>query len=272
MKNRSRRLTLCADDFGQSREISEGILDLIACRRVTATSVLSEGPDWPASSIRLQTLKAHADVGIHLNLTHGFPNTTGNRPLMYWLLLTQLGWISRDWILQRFLKQIDLFVEHFHQLPDYIDGHQHVHAFPVIRQAMMDAIDARWQKTDSLPWIRTPDRLVDAGGTPVKARILKTACRGFTDFVESRGMRITQKFGGLYALQPEAKFDVRMRQWLHEIPSGTLLMVHPGKPTVDFSDPICKARAVEYSYLAGTKFADDCRAADVQLVRFSDLS
>ena len=128
MKERPRKLALCADDFGQSKEISSGIFDLIACRRVSATSVLTEGPDWPESSWRLRELQSHADIGIHLNLTHPFENTRGNRPLLYWLLLTQLGMVSRDWVLQRFLKQIDLFVKYFKRLPDYLDGHQHVHA------------------------------------------------------------------------------------------------------------------------------------------------
>ena len=179
MKDRPRKLALCADDFGQSKEISSGIFDLIACRRVSATSVLTEGPDWPESSWRLRELQAHADVGIHLNLTHPFENTSGNRPLLYWLLLTQLGMVSRDWVLQRFLKQIDLFVKYFKRLPDYLDGHQHVHAFPVIRDAMMAAIDTHWSPGSRLPWVRCPDRLVDSGGTPGKALVLRAACRGF---------------------------------------------------------------------------------------------
>lgn len=271
MRGRSRKLTLCADDFGQSREISTGILDLIACRRVSATSVLTEGPDWPASCGRLRDLQQHADVGVHLNLTHPFQNASGNRPLIYWLALTQLGLVSRDWVLQRFLKQIDLFVKYFGRLPDYLDGHQHVHAFPVIRDAMIEAIDARWPADAKRPWLRAPDRLVDSGGSLDKALVLRAACRGFAAFAKNKGLRITEKFGGLYALHPEAKFEQRMRRWLHEIPSGTLLMVHPGRPTVDSSDPICKARGAEFSYLAGTRFAEDCCSADVQLVRFFHL-
>ncbi|NCW78227.1 MAG: ChbG/HpnK family deacetylase [Oxalobacteraceae bacterium] len=271
MKERPRKLALCADDFGQSKEISSGIFDLIACRRVSATSVLTEGPDWPESSWRLRELQSHADIGIHLNLTHPFENTRGNRPLLYWLLLTQLGMVSRDWVLQRFLKQIDLFVKYFKRLPDYLDGHQHVHAFPIIRDAMMAAIDTHWLPGSHLPWVRSPDRLVDSGGTPGKALVLRAACRDFAAVAQQKGLRITEKFGGLYALQPEAKFEQRMRRWLHSVPSGTLLMVHPGRPTVNFDDPISDARAAEFNYLAGTRFAEDCHSAGVRLVRFGEL-
>lgn len=271
MKDRPRRLALCADDFGQSKEISDGIIELIACRRVCATSVLTEGPDWPASAYRLQRYQDRADVGIHLNLTHPFDNTRGNRPLIYWLLLTQLGLVSRKWVLQRFLDQIDLFVKYFDRLPDFIDGHQHVHAFPVIRQAMLEAIQLRWPEGSGKPWIRTPDRLVDSGGTFLKALVLRAACRGFARFVEKNGLRITKKFGGLYALDPQARFDRRMRSWLHKVPSGTLLMVHPGKPTVDYNDPISDARSAEFGYLAGVRFAEDCHSGGVQLVRFAQL-
>jgi len=146
-----------------------------------------------------------------------------------------------------------------------------VHAFPVVRDALMAAIDTHWQPGSRLPWVRTPDKLVDSGGTPGKALVLRAACRGFAEAAQKKGLRITEKFGGLYALQPEAKFEQRMRRWLHQVPSGTLLMVHPGKPTVDFDDPICNARAAEFSYLAGTRFADDCHSAGVRLVRFSEL-
>ena len=161
--------------------------------------------------------------------------------------------------------------KYFDRLPDFIDGHQHVHAFPVIRQAMLEAIQARWPEGSTKPWIRTPDRLVDSGGMPLKGLILRAACRGFAEFVEKNGLRFTRKFGGLYALDVAARFDKRMRRWLHEVPNGTMLMVHPGKPTVDFDDPICDARAAEFRYLTGMPFAEDCISAGVRLVRFDDL-
>ena len=36
-----RKLVLCADDFGQSEQISLGIIELITSRRLTATSVMT---------------------------------------------------------------------------------------------------------------------------------------------------------------------------------------------------------------------------------------
>ncbi len=270
MIDRQRKLTLCADDFGQSKDISDGILDLIACRRLTATSVLSEGPFWPEGAQRLRDLQDRADVGVHLNLTHAFPDTSGNRPLIHWLIATQSGRFTGHKIKDRFLRQIDLFTQHFRRLPDFIDGHQHVHAFPVIRQAMMDAISLRWNKTDERPWVRTPDRLIDDGGSHIKSFIVRFASRGFSSFVEQHGLKTTEHFAGVYGLSASANFDRRMRRWLQLTPNGTLLMCHPGRPSKDYSDPIGGARAAEFHYLVSPKFAEDCQRSSIRLVRFSD--
>lgn len=267
---RPRNLTLCADDFGQSKDISEGILDLIACRRLTATAVLTEGPFWAEGAQRLRDLQDRADVGVHLNLTHTFENTSGNRPLLHWLIATQLGKVNSDRIRDRFIKQIDLFVQHFRRLPDFIDGHQHVHAFPVIRQAMMDAIQLRWAKVNERPWVRTPDRLIDDGGSRLKTSILRYACRGFSNFTQQHGLKFTEHFGGVYGLNANAHFENRMRGWLQLIPNGTLLMCHPGRPSTDYSDPIGGARAVEFNYLVSPRFYADCQRSGIRLVRFSD--
>jgi predicted glycoside hydrolase/deacetylase ChbG (UPF0249 family) len=266
---RPRNLTLCADDFGQSKDISEGILDLIACRRLTATSVLTEGPFWPEGAHRLRDLQDRADVGVHLNLTHAFPQTSGNRPLIHWLIATQAGRVMSDTIKDRFVRQIDLFVQHFRRLPDFVDGHQHVHAFPLIRQAMVDAIELRWANVKQRPWVRTPDRLIDDGGSRLKAFILRYASRGFSDFIQQHGLKTTEHFGGLYALNVNAHFETRMRHWLQLTPSGTLLMCHPGRTSTDYSDPIGSARAAEFSYLVSPRFYEDCQRNSIRLVRFS---
>ena len=270
MTAKPRNLTLCADDFGQSKSISEGILDLIACRRLTATSVLTEGPYWPEGAQRLRDMQDRTDVGVHLNLTHAFPTTSGSRSLIHWLIATQTGRVAADKIKERFLRQIDLFTQHFRRLPDFIDGHQHVHAFPLIRQAMMEAIELRWSEQKGRPWVRTPDRLIDDSGSQLKTLVLRYACRGFSNFVEQHGLKFTQHFGGLYALNANANFEGRMRGWLEQTPNGTLLMCHPGRPANDYADPIAGARSVEFSYLVSPRFHEDCQRYGIRLVRFSD--
>jgi predicted glycoside hydrolase/deacetylase ChbG (UPF0249 family) len=267
---RSRLFTLCADDFGQSVPINEAIIDLVRVHRLGAISVMSQGPAWPQGARALKEYQHVADIGLHLNLTHHFAKSPSIRPLLWWLLAAPRGWVNREAIRAAFQSQIDAFEQHFGRLPDYLDGHQHVHAFPVIRDALTDVIAANWQGQPQ-PWVRAPDCLVDAGRVPLKAWILKNATCGFADHLQQAGLRYTKRFGGLYALTPMANFPELMRRWLHELPSGTLLMVHPGKPTMIPGDSIATARAVEYDYLHNRGLSDDALSADASFVRFADL-
>ncbi len=272
-----RRLTLCADDFGQSAAISGGILQLIAAGRLQATSVLSQGPDWSASAPALKELVtgegAPAEAGLHLNLTHAFAHAEDARPLSAWLLASQLRQVSRLRVRDSFLHQVDAFVAQLGRLPDYVDGHQHVHAFPVVRDALLDVIERCWpvasSAIDDRPWLRVPERLVGAPG--LKSAVLRLATRGFGKLAEARGLRTSPAFAGVYALRPDDDFAGRMRGWLRESPDGTLIMCHPGLPAGcdDAADPIAAARSVEFTYLASDAFIDALRQYGVTLSRFA---
>ena len=263
-----RRLTLCADDYAQSPAISQGIVALLQTGRLSATSVMTQSPHWPALAAPLREMEQHADIGLHFNLTHDFGNEPQlTKPLSHWLLLSQLRCLSRTALRDSLLRQIDLFSQQLGRLPDFIDGHQHVHAFPVIRDALFDAIALRWTGKNQ-PYVRAPDRLGHPGDSRLKAMVLQQACRGFASAAEQNGLHCNQWFAGLYALQPQAGFAGLMRQWLNSSPDGGLMMCHPGLPADDASDPIAAARAVEYQHLASQAFADDCQQAGITLGRF----
>ena len=264
-----RRLTLCADDFAQSPAISQGILNLLQRGRLSATSVMTQSPHWPALAAPLREIQQQADIGLHFNLTHDFASGPQLiKPLSHWLLLSQLRQLSKPQLRDSLLRQIDLFSQHFGCLPDFIDGHQHVHALPLIREVLFAAIAERWP-AGQRPYLRAPDRLAHPGDSRLKAIVLQQACRGFAREAERAGFVCNQWFAGLYALTPEAGFAALMQQWLQQCHDGSLMMCHPGLPADDAHDPIAAARAVEYCHLDSQEFAYACQQARVVLTRFS---
>src|SRR5690348_6359037 len=69
----TKRIVLGADDYGQAEAVSRGIIDLILAGRITATSSLTNGPDWPMHARWLLPCRGKAAFGLHLNLTQGAP-------------------------------------------------------------------------------------------------------------------------------------------------------------------------------------------------------
>lgn len=68
-----KRIVLCADDYGQAPAISQGILNLLDKKRLSATSCIVNSPYWEAHSQWLTQFIQQADIGLHLNLTEGKP-------------------------------------------------------------------------------------------------------------------------------------------------------------------------------------------------------
>ncbi|MDR3413563.1 MAG: ChbG/HpnK family deacetylase [Formivibrio sp.] len=252
----NRTVTLCADDFAQSAAISEAILELLSVRRLSATSVFSQSPLWPHLAPQLAT-QSSAEIGLHFNLTHPFDDTA--RPLSHWLIQSQLHRLPSAWLADQVRKQLDAFTTILGRLPDFIDGHQHVHALPQIRDALLSTLAELGMTT---PYLRAPDRLSHPGDSRSKAFVLKTLCRGFACRAMDAGYRVPAWFGGLYSLSPEADYAALMAKWLTVAPESALLMCHPGNGS-DNDDPIAAARRKEFRYLSSDRFAECCESAGV---------
>lgn len=262
-----KHLTLCADDFAQSAPISQAILELLERGRLSATSVMTQSPLWPGFAGQLEAFAGTSDIGLHLNLTHPFDDHA--RPLSYWLLRSQARCLPRAQIRDQLLRQIDLFTEHFQRLPDFIDGHQHVHAFPVIRDALFEAIGMRWQ-FEPPSYIRAPDLLAEAGDSWLKSSILKGVCHGFSRQLQVQALVHPRWFAGLYSLSPLADYPKLMQRWLKAAPHAGLIMCHPGITLENAGDPIGPNRLLEYCYLLSDEFAEDCTQYNVVLKPFSN--
>ncbi|HWV95686.1 MAG TPA: ChbG/HpnK family deacetylase, partial [Xanthobacteraceae bacterium] len=152
MNSSPRRIWLCADDYGISPGVNRAIRDLIARRRLNATSVMVVGPAVGRDDVTaLQAVAGRhgrCAIGLHAVLTAPFhPLTMHFKPLAggQFLPLAKLLRVSlmrrldSDIIRTEIGAQIARFVALFGRPPDYLDGHQHVQLFPQVRDAFLEA-------------------------------------------------------------------------------------------------------------------------------------
>jgi predicted glycoside hydrolase/deacetylase ChbG (UPF0249 family) len=267
-KGAARRWVVCADDFALDRGAIEATLALIKLGRVTATSVLVDSPHWKAAAPELKAVHDGVDVGLHLNLTEKLDAGSPSWPLPSLVLQSTLRVLPRWRVRDQVERQLDAFTDTFGSLPDFVDGHRHVHQLPVVREVLIDSVLAREPK--SLPWLRIclpPDQDQD-----YKARVIgmlgAPALRemaAFHQFPSSR--RLVGVYG--FNLKREA-YLAKVRAWLAAGPEGAVFMCHPSSKA-SARDPIGPARRMELGVLAGQSYADALARAGVTAVRGTEI-
>jgi chitin disaccharide deacetylase len=128
---RLKRVVLCADDFASDEAGSAAILRLVDAGRVSAVSCFTDSPQWPSLGRTLRERGSRVSVGLHFNLTEPFGR--GERPLMQWIARALSATIDHAAVRAHLRRQVDEFSRIVGRLPDFIDGHEHVHALPGIR-------------------------------------------------------------------------------------------------------------------------------------------
>ncbi len=262
------RIWLCADDYGISPGVNTGIRDLIVRGRLNATSVMVAAPSFDKSeAAALAMLNAGSDrrvaVGLHVTLTGPFkPLSHGFRPLRDGvflpvddLLKRALLWrLDRDVYALEIATQIKLFVERFGRAPDFIDGHQHVQLFPVIRDAFIDVV----RQAAPEAWVRQCGRVVPLNRRlgDRKALVLDWLSRKFRPRAEAAGLRTNPAFAGTYDFKPDADFAALFPRFLDSLPDGGLVMCHPGLVDAELVrlDPLTDLREHEYAYFGSPAF------------------
>jgi len=260
----ARRWVVCADDFALDRGAIEATLALINLGRVTATSALVDSPNWKAAASELKAVSDRADVGLHLNLTEVLQAGSSTWRLPSLLVQSMLRLLPRWRVRNLVERQLDAFTDAFGRLPDFVDGHHHVHQLPVVRDVLIESVLAREPK--SLPWLRIC--LPPENDEDYKARgIGMLGASSLLELAHQAGFPTSPCLVGVYRfnLRRDA-YLARVRKWLEAGSEGAVFMCHPSTKA-SAKDPIGAARRMELGVLAGEAYANALTAAGVTAVR-----
>ena len=153
-------------------------------------------------------------------------------------------------------EQLDAFEQAMGTAPDFIDGHQHVHQLPGLRDAMQAELQARYAAHE-MPWVRSTAPASGLWRSPKAAIIALLGGWTATRQMRHRGIPMNHGFGGVYGFDaPDAaSYGAQMEGWLPHMTEGGLLMCHPASGVVE-GDAIGKQRPVEFEYLMSTAFGE----------------
>lgn len=279
-----RIVAICADDFGLSHGVSVGILKALDAGRLTAVSALVNGACWPAMGRALLRRRQDADIGLHFNLTLGRPLgpmpkfAPGGEfpPVEKVVRMSMAGKLPMDEIVCEIDRQFDRFEAVLDSAPDHVDGHQHVHMLPGIRDALLDAMIAR--KLAGRAWVRHAGdrihRIAARGAHARKALAVRGLSLGFSHAANRRGFAVNEGFSGFSDFQPGRNYAAAFATYLRAPGRRHLVMCHPGHVDDDLraQDPVTITREQELAFLLSTQFPALLEQRGMRLARLSQVS
>lgn len=262
----TRRIWLCADDYGMAPGVNDAIRQLILNKRLNATSVMMAasyiGADEVDALEMLNSGEPRAAIGLHVTLTAPFkPLSNGFAPLrdgafmpineMMRLAMTRR--LDIETLTIEIATQLQAFLSAFGHLPDFVDGHQHVHLLPQVRNAFLKVVS----EIAPNAWVRQCGRV--RGGRVLhdpKSLVLDVLSLGFKGQAARHGLATNPAFAGAYAFSPKARFARIFPRFLKGLPDGGLIMCHPGfvDATLKGLDPVTTLREHEFAFFNSDAF------------------
>jgi chitin disaccharide deacetylase len=259
------RLRLVADDYGISPAVNRAIRDLIARGRLNATSVMVGTPSFTkAEADALASVAAgRAAIGLHFTLTAPFRPLSAYRPVAAdGTFLSLRHMLARG--LSRTLDggaaaveaehQIEAFRSAFGRLPDFIDGHRHVHLLPQVADALLGVMKERTPAA----WVRQCGRTSPflKRGSHAKAHLLDVLSRRLRRRSAAAGVPTNPGFAGAYNFGHRLNYDAVFASFLEGLPDGGVVMCHPGFVDAELFrlDHLTDMREQEYAFFAGEAF------------------
>lgn len=251
-------LILNADDFGISPGASKGILNLVALGRLSAYSLMVNCNHWREYRNDIESSRTKVSVGLHLNLTEGsgiepirLNGISKDLPNCAKLIAQCLSrQVDIDWLRREISSQFDLFENTLGITPDHIDGHQHVHMLPVVRQVLTQELKKRSHYPQ--PLLRQSNLSFwnpkyDGLNVLAKSLIVRAAGIGAVTALNSDGFPHNERFLGFANLERNKKFSKQLCCWLRPSDSVVLVMCHPGIDKTCVHDPLAARRYYEFS-------------------------
>jgi hypothetical protein len=243
-------IILCADDFGISAGVNRAILDLAAKGRLSAVTCMSLGEAWEDGAPALKACKVTA--GLHITLTYLPPlvKDLGARHPSE-LALGLKSWarlLDKKLIEEEIRAQFIRFIAVWGAPPAFIDGHQHVHVLPVVR----DIVLALREEFAPQAWVRN---IVDLSAVIENWKNSVYIIMGwrFRHMLKKCGIPFNTKMRGAYDRATPGAFAAALEAWCS---APTLIYCHPGFPDAQLAkyDSLLEPRRQEYDFLNSDVF------------------
>jgi predicted glycoside hydrolase/deacetylase ChbG (UPF0249 family) len=274
-----RRIWLCADDYGMAPGVNDAIRQLIARRRINATSVMMAAThlgDGEAQALaELNAGEQRAAIGLHVTLTapfkplsDGFAPTRDGAflPINEMMRLAMTRRLVDEPLVIEIATQVRAFLETFGRLPDFLDGHQHVQLLPQVRNAFLKVAS----ETAPNAWVRQCGRV--RTGRPLhdrKSLVLDVLSLGFKSQAARHGLSTNPAFAGAYGFTAKARFSRIFPRFLKGLPDGGLIMCHPGFVDDELKslDSLTTLREHEFAFFNSDAYPEALAAHGVELAQ-----
>jgi len=254
------RLILCADDFALSRPISETIAGLAAVGRINAISCMAVCQGWERDSALLKDLPSSIQIGLHVTLTDEQPLTAaigiaaeGKLPSLKALTRKARNWrLPFCAVAEELAAQFSRFADAMGRPPAFVDGHQHVHSLPGIRQLFLEEVARRAPNA----WVRDcMDRPSSIWSRPFPGKAMASALhsQGLKREAATYQLQCNDSFAGHYDFGD--RFAAFFPKFLRKPGRRHLVMCHPGAGRLA-GDSIADARPREAAALRKLPIAD----------------
>ena len=263
-------IVICADDFGLEAGVDQAIVALAEQARISATGCLVQAPGFALAAQALKNLPI--DLGLHLNLTEPLGQKGLCLPLPQLLFRAYARTLSKQAIAEQIETQLDLFELHLGRSPDFIDGHLHVHQFPMIRELLIQIVQRRYAQ--HLPWLRDTRPSALSGHLPYMQRLKAwligaLGAKSLARLAQRAGIQSNQAFAGAYDFdRPHPAYETMLCAWLEQADSNLLLMVHPAKHA-SLGLAFGQDRIEEFRVLSSERFGALLVQYNLQITRLS---
>lgn len=245
-----RTIIINADDVGMFPAVDAAVMRLAESGIVTSVSIMALGSPDPDA---IRTFQRYGvNIGMHLDLTSTMAHARyGTSRSVRSTLVETYGrrFCPKDaHIIVR--DQINRFRDLTGRVPAFIDGHEHVHQFPVIREAVISAITERAPGNRS--FIRNTRPRQWRG---IKAAVIgMLGARALEIQARRAGCDCNTDFFGVYNLGPTTDLERLWRRWFNTMPmQGSLVMCHPAMSANSTEDVF---RSREFAFLSSTLFEE----------------
>lgn len=278
-----KKLVVCADDYALTPGVSRAIRELIAGRRISATSVMTVSPYWSEEGPALAAVAGEADIGLHLTLTDQVPLGTmpelapsGRLPSIEAVVRASLlGRLPVAEIEAEIERQLEAFVTVWKRPPSHVDGHHHVHQLPGVRRALLRVLG---RQSGTRPYLRSCheplSRIVRRGVAQQKAALISALGAGFARQAATAGFATNDGFSGIYEFGAVGhRLAELFARFVRDLGPSPLAMCHPGysDTTLAGLDSMTAERDAEFAFLAGEGWLKVLAAAHVAVVPFAAL-